>query len=79
LKLEKLVVYKDRSYCKIHALYDGKLISISDPDMENIPLPLVAISQLFAQLKAEMTKHSAFSSRTDKSHCPLKCSLYEQL
>ena len=79
LKLEKLVVHKDKAYCKIHALYDGQRISISNPNIENVPLPLVAISQLFTQLKAEIAKRSAFSNSANNSHCPLKCSLYEQL
>lgn len=79
LKLEKLVVCTDDSDRNIQAEYDGKRFEIPDKKLDNVPAPLIAITRLFAQLKAENAKENRYSEHTDPPRCPLKCSLYEQL
>ncbi len=74
LKLEKLVVRKDNTREHITVEYDGQRFVIPDEEKDNVPLPLIVIRRMFAQLKDEMAEKSG-----DISPCPLKCSLYEQL
>lgn len=82
-QFEKLVIREDSSYGSVRSgavVYDGDPIMDIRPDVDNVPYPLVAISQILTQLKNAIAERTAMlKTKAKPSDRPLKCSLYEQV
>ena len=77
--LKYLTLQLDHSgYC-IGADYDNcHLIGLAK-DVDNVPFPLVAVTQIFESLTQLHIQKAAQYKYEKLSPCPLKCGLYEQL
>lgn len=77
--LEKLMLQIAPSGQCSRALYDGYPMGGFADAVDNVPFPLVAITQFFQSLEQIHIQKAAQAKYTKISPCPLKCSLYEQL
>lgn len=78
-KLEKMMLRIAPSGRCSGASYDSCPLEGLVEAVDNVPFPLVAVTQLFDILRQLHTEKAARSKRIKISPCPLKCGLYEQL
>ena len=81
-KLEPLVLQIAPSFTANRcssAEYDRNRLEGLARDVDNVPYPLVAVTQIFSCLADLHAAKAAQSKYAKLSPCPLKCGLYEQL
>lgn len=82
LCLEKLVIVPASGYgtgSQGCVMYDGRMITEHFPEVDNVPYPLVVITRLLTRLKDVVADRADWCRNAKTPHCPLKCSLYEQV
>lgn len=77
--LKHLTLRLDHSGCCIGANYGNRRLVGLEEDVDNVPFPLVAVTQIFEHLTQLHIQKAAQYKYEKLSPCPLKCGLYEQL
>lgn len=77
LKLDPLTL-RPATDSVFHAQYHGQKLAPMEI-VENVPFPLVGITRLFEHLQSVHIQQAIAHPKLPISHCPLKCSLCEEL